>query len=748
MLTNTIGNLIHYDGEISLISRNTGLGTPPQPEDFLSPPIIIWSPFEEHGLEKTTKCPCCQKYLQYHKKCWADGTQSYQPRILHSFDHTVLLVSRVYCCFSSQTLLAHDERLLQILTKSIDIPFVLLHKTGYTKDFINEVVALCNNGMNFFKIEAMCIEEHWNYHCVKEQKFWQVLEEYQSQYPLEEIPTVNFPKFKTDGIPSNDAIAQCFLKDFMEKEWHCISEMAQLTSDIWISCDHTFKVASNIGYLREDDKWVRQYTALFLVMNNEGKVISWQFTNGTSFSYIQKLLTNLKQRFERQGATIQKITIDNCCQWRNKLQDIFGNGITVCLDVFHAVQRISRALPKKHKLFHQCIDDLRFVFRAGGDIGIKRCKATPLPSEMLSNMENFIKKWENVNYLGKLLLNNEALNEIEKLKVHIMKGCLSNIEVGCGTNRNEALHKHMNSFFHQSRISILLAYALMTVLIYSHNSVQGSKAKQIIKPISTAISEEVKGTFLSSSSSSIVSNSREHFGIMPKDLAFLQETNNRLFYDKFLGECDETSTCDLDSLTLLLSRSVQQCMVASKMKDCKQLQMYSVMQKGIEKVKTLPKDTSPITNQYLCNLLESNNLELVPVEGDGNCCFTAVGKGLQHILLENITDKSSFVEHINFLGLQISDLQQTSLQLRKLTVDEWSGCNKGFYENFLTSSQCIDDAARKFSEPGYYENDLGDLMILALCNVLRVPIIIFSIIPTNQLFLYCLGRLSLISCFL
>jgi len=235
---------------------------------------------------------------------------------------------------------------------------------------------------------------------------------------------------------------------------------------------------------------------------------------------------------------------------------------------------------------------------------------------------------------------------------------------------------------------------------------------------------------------------------MPKDLAFLQETNNRLFYDKFLGECDETSTCDLDSLTLLLSRSVQQCMVASKMKDCKQLQMYSVMQKEIEKVKTLPKDTSPITNQYLCNLLESNNLELVPVEGDGNCCFTAVGKGLQHILLENITDKSSFVEHINFLGLQISDLQQTSLQLRKLTVDEWSGCNKGFYENFLTSSQCIDDAARKFSEPGYYENDLGDLMILALCNVLRVPIIIFSIIPTNQLFLYCLGRLSLISCFL
>ena len=43
----------------------------------------------------------------------------------------------------------------------------------------------------------------------------------------------------------------------------CISEMAQLTSDIWISCDHTFEVASNIGYLREGKMWVRQYSAVF-----------------------------------------------------------------------------------------------------------------------------------------------------------------------------------------------------------------------------------------------------------------------------------------------------------------------------------------------------------------------------------------------------------------------------------------------------------------------------------------------------
>lgn len=105
-----------------------------------------------------------------HNKYWADGTHSFQPRTIHSFDHLVLLVSRVYQCISKQTLLAHDERLLQTLAKSMNVPFVLLHKTGFTKEFIKKVVALCNNGLNFFKIESMSIEEHLNYHSTLEQK--------------------------------------------------------------------------------------------------------------------------------------------------------------------------------------------------------------------------------------------------------------------------------------------------------------------------------------------------------------------------------------------------------------------------------------------------------------------------------------------------------------------------------------------------------------------------------------------------
>ena len=41
------------------------------------------------------------------------------------------------------------------------------------------------------------------------------------------------------------------------------------------SCDHTFKIAANIGLKRKSDgKWERQYDSVFFVMNENGEVIS------------------------------------------------------------------------------------------------------------------------------------------------------------------------------------------------------------------------------------------------------------------------------------------------------------------------------------------------------------------------------------------------------------------------------------------------------------------------------------------
>ena len=64
--------------------------------------------------------------------------------------------------------------------------------------------------------------------------------------------------------------------------------------------------------------------------------------------HVQGMLETLKNRLQRQGVTLNEFYVDNCCALRQKLQQIFGSHMKVFLDIFHAVQRISKQIPKKH----------------------------------------------------------------------------------------------------------------------------------------------------------------------------------------------------------------------------------------------------------------------------------------------------------------------------------------------------------------------------------------------------------------
>ncbi|ORU95015.1 MAG: hypothetical protein A6F71_10250 [Cycloclasticus sp. symbiont of Poecilosclerida sp. M] len=82
----------------------------------------------------------------------------------------------------------------------------------------------------------------------------------------------------------------------------------------YISLDHTFKVASNIGYKRSDGKWI----TLYIVLNEIGQIVMWQFTKSTGFDEITAMLTHLQTRIHQPII----IFVDNCCQQRSKLQQI------------------------------------------------------------------------------------------------------------------------------------------------------------------------------------------------------------------------------------------------------------------------------------------------------------------------------------------------------------------------------------------------------------------------------------------
>lgn len=112
----------------------------------------------------------------------------------------------------------------------------------------------------------------------------------------------------------------------------------------------------------------------------------------------------------------------------------------------------------------------------------------------------------------------------------------------------------------------------------------------------------------------------------------------------------------------------------------------------------------------------------VNVEGDGNCCFSAVASSLIYnsALLSEV--------HKTFLlTLEIDlsmNIQCVASRLRELTVNEWI-TNSNRYEGFLVGVSIASEAP-KFLNPGYFHGQLGDCMVTALSNVLQISIIVFS----------------------
>ena len=233
-----------------------------------------------------------------------------------------------------------------------------------------------------------------------------------------------------------------------------------------LSCDHTFKTSKHVAVTREDDsKFVRQFENVFLPLNENGKVMAWRFTKSTSFSEIYDLLKDLKCRLDKTGVTLELVLVDDCCHVRNLYEQIFP-GAKIRLDLFHACMRIVQTIPKGSSFCTKFSNELSPIFRQDGDLGEERKMSTACPIEIEANLERLLFVWTKN-------LNKDSLREIEHFRKHIRKGCLSGIPVGCGTEKNERLHRHLNRSLlcGVSKIGPELAIAVMTYacVLYAWN---------------------------------------------------------------------------------------------------------------------------------------------------------------------------------------------------------------------------------------------------------------------------------------
>ena len=200
--------------------------------------------------------------------------------------------------------------------------------------------------------------------------------------------------------------------------------------------DHTFRVSKFIEERRTtDNKFVKQFENLFIILNENHQIIGWRLTTSTSFEEIRSLLQELKQEID-----VTRVIVDDCCKVRSLYQSVFPD-VEVKLDLFHAVQRVTKTIPKGTELSKKFSKEFGMIFRAREDSSEVHKMPTPHPEVMVENLENFVKRW-------RTFLNEDnmepTLTEIDHLRRHIRKGCLSDLNPGEGTESNESLHHVSN----------------------------------------------------------------------------------------------------------------------------------------------------------------------------------------------------------------------------------------------------------------------------------------------------------------
>lgn len=232
---------------------------------------------------------------------------------------------------------------------------------------------------------------------------------------------------------------------------------------------------------------------------------------------------------------------------------------------------------------------------------------------------------------GWKIINNNVLKEIECLKLHINKGCLSNIPPGAGTNHNERLHCHIRPHFSHTRLGLPLALALMTILLHVHNSrlmdkLIGTSAKPILyEPVCQPCSYFDFGIVDKKSSSDFVGswNSRTPFCFDPYGLWDYQQ-------DNYFARISFT----IQEITGILQNAIHLYSLTKTMHD----KLSSTSLVNYQFFLSCPMfpvyffgkiDPQPVVEHpALDSLFASWRMKRVAIIGDGNCCFSAVAFGL------------------------------------------------------------------------------------------------------------------------
>ena len=566
----------------------------------------------------------------------------------------------------------------------------------------------------------------------------------------------SFPSFSAKGVKVGEKVATaCYMHGYFEKEHLYHRRMCQMSASS-LSADHTFKVSSNIG-LWCDGKWIQLYDSLFIVMNEIGVVLSWNLCKGTGFHNVKDQLIDLKGRLDMQRCQISHFYVDNCCQWRHKLNSVF-DGVSVKLDPFHAIQRVTSKIPKKRgnspfeRLRAQMVRDFKLILRHPSDIGKQRTKPTPSELVIEKNIQNFLTQWKSVEYEGANLLPQCAIHEIDKLLVHVRKGCLSDIALSGGTSRNEGIHRVLNKTLKKSRIGIQFALALLGIFFYIWNekriTVVKDKSKIRVTPPIESHFEHLESNQEVTSSNYFRMTSDFEFtpdygDIREKDseAAIVDKLNNLLDDSSSSSDEDEpiSSECGFTQSSLPNLSEKQRDQVINSSKNmaqiCWHIQSLGQCERFNPNILYFCKSSLALLHSGLVGNKESSalddvlsnyNIVRVSVPPNGNCFFMSVAYAIKNNIIGNEIASSCLASHLESLGLMsCNDTNEICSKLRELTVYEWIS-HPEEYQPFLKADETLNLEAKLFQIDGHFASELGNSMPLAMANLLKIPIVVMT----------------------
>ncbi|PFX13533.1 hypothetical protein AWC38_SpisGene22377 [Stylophora pistillata] len=315
---------------------------------------------------------------------------------------------------------------------------------------------------------------------------------------------------------------------------------------------------------------------------------------------------------------------------------------------------------------------------------------TPSPEEIDGNMQMFLAKWErHLSYL--------SLDALQNIRRHIIKGCCSGIPPGGGTNLNERLHKSLKTSLlcGATTISPELAVAVLTVVFYAWNFKRDPDAKKHC------------------------SNARI-FPVTPIELHSEEEINNDMFQ---VERRSKTAGYKPDvPITMNIPQAPDIGIKTSSFENLKRM-LVKMHPQQCENI-ALQMD---LDKECLQRNLSSFSLEIDNIAGDGNCCFASIITEVSKSMAGNGTNNETFKQHITSLGLGKGIQQDTEL-LRQLFCTEIRE-NLQKYQSWVDFN--VEEELLKFSQTGWFDSSLGDLCVFACCNMLKMPIVVITSLPTT-----------------